>query len=133
MEISLGEIKSSPLLPVQKISVVKTFILSSIDLLLLNAEVGRSRFQVINKKIRGMINRELKIESLPIKCQHASRNYGGLSSPSLQDRGDVLTIRSFAQMTLSHNECVLAVMRQFIEDEGEFKRIETDANARFLD
>jgi hypothetical protein len=58
---------------------------------------------------------------------------GGLSYPSLRDRKDVLTIRSFAQMTLSGDDKIRDVMRQFIEDENKFRRIESDSNAIFLD
>jgi hypothetical protein len=63
------------------------------------------------KKIRRMINRELKIEGLPIDYRHASWRDGSLSYPSLRDRCDVLMIRSFAEMTLSHDECLPAAMR----------------------
>jgi hypothetical protein len=40
MDIILGKIMSSLLLTVQKIDVVKTFLLPSIDLILLNGEAG---------------------------------------------------------------------------------------------
>jgi hypothetical protein len=87
----------------------------------------------MDKKIREMINRELKINGLPIECHPASWRDGGLAYPSLRDRDDVLRTRSFAQITLSHDKCVRAVMRKFIEDEREFRRIETDAKVQFLD
>jgi hypothetical protein len=51
----------------------------------------------------------------------------------MRDSGDIFTIRSFAQITLSYNECVQAAMRQFIEDKRIFRKIETDVNAQFLD
>jgi hypothetical protein len=69
----------------------------------------------------------------PIECHDASWRNGGLSYPSLGDKGDVLTIRSFAQMTLLDDMRVRPATRQFIEDEREFRRIETDASAQFLD
>jgi hypothetical protein len=128
MAILLGKIMSSSLFTVQKIDIVKTFLLPSIDFLLLNGEIGRSQLRVMDKKIRGMINKELKIKGLSIECHHASWRDGDLSDPSLRDRGDVLTIRSFAQMTLSDDMGVRAAMRQFIEDERKFRRIETDPN-----
>jgi hypothetical protein len=34
---------------------------------------------------------------------------------------------------LSHDECIRAAMKQFIEDDREFRRIETDPHAQFLD
>jgi hypothetical protein len=43
MKALLGKIISSPLLTVQKIDVVKTFLLPSINFLLLNGEVRRSQ------------------------------------------------------------------------------------------
>jgi hypothetical protein len=50
----------------------------------------------MDKNIRGMIQRELKIKEMAIECDHASWRDGGVSYPSLRDRGDVLTIRLFA-------------------------------------
>jgi hypothetical protein len=79
----------------------------------------------MNKKIRGMINKELKIRGLRFECHHASWRNGGLSSPSLPDRSNVFTTRSFAQMRLSRDMRVRAVVRQFIADERDFRRIET--------
>jgi hypothetical protein len=61
----------SPLLTVQKTDLVKALLLLLIDFLLLNREVGRSELQVIYKKIRGIIHRELKIKGLPIERHHA--------------------------------------------------------------
>jgi hypothetical protein len=100
-EILFGKIMSSPLLTVQKVDAVKIFFLPSIDFLLLNREVGRLQLRLMHKKVRGMINKELKIKGLPIECHHASWRDGGLFYRNLRDRGDVLTIRSFTQMTLS--------------------------------
>jgi hypothetical protein len=124
---------SSPPLTVQKINMVKPFFLQSRNFLLLNGEIGRSQVKVMDKKIRGMINKELKIKGLPIECHHASWRDGGLAYSNMGDRGDVLTIQSFAQVTLSDDMGVRPAMRQFIEDEREFRRIETDINAQFFD
>jgi hypothetical protein len=71
----------------------------------------------MEKKIRGMINNELKIKRLPIECHHASWRDGGLSDSSLRDRGDVLKIRSFAQITLSDDMGIRVAMKEVIEDE----------------
>jgi hypothetical protein len=87
----------------------------------------------VDKKIRGMIKKELKIKGLSIECHQALWRDGGISYSSLRDRGDVLTIQSFAQMTLPGDIRVRVAMRQFIEDEPEFRRIETEPNAQFLD
>jgi hypothetical protein len=76
----------------------------------------------MDKKIKRMMNKELKIKRLPIECHHASWRRGRLFYPNLQERGDVLAIRSFAQMTPSHDDCVPAAMRQFIEDERIFRK-----------
>jgi hypothetical protein len=132
MEILLRKIISSALLTVQKIDAIKTFLLPSMDFLLLNGEAGGRDLEVMDKKIRGMVNRDLNIKGLPIECHHASWRDGGLSYPSLRDRGDVLTIRSFAQMTLSEDGVIQSVMRQFIEDERRFRGIQSDPDAPFL-
>jgi hypothetical protein len=87
----------------------------------------------MDKKTSGMIKRDLKIKGLLIEYHHASWRDGGLSYPSLRNKGGVLTIRSFAQITLSDDMGVRATMRYFIEEEREFRRIDTDPNAQFLD
>jgi hypothetical protein len=133
MEILLGKIMSSALLTVQKIDAIKTFLLPSMDFLLLNGEAGGRDLEVMDKKIRGMVNRDLNIKGLPIECHHASWRDGGLSYPSLRDRGDVLIIRSFAQITLSEDDLIQSMMRKFIEDERRFRGIQSDPDAPFLD
>jgi hypothetical protein len=65
MNILLGKIMSSPLLTVQKIDTMKTFVLSSIDFLLLNGETGVTQLQTMDGKIRRSINEDMKIK----KCQ----------------------------------------------------------------
>jgi phage terminase large subunit GpA-like protein len=63
---------------------------------------------------------------------HASWGDGGLSYPSFRDRGDIVAIRSFAQMTLSDDDRVRETMKQFIEDERIFQHIEQDPDAQFF-
>jgi hypothetical protein len=133
MEILLEKIMASPLLTVQKIDAVKTFLLPSIDFLLLNGEVGSRELRTMDRKIRGAINRDMKISGLPVECHHASWRDGGLSYPSLLDRGDVLTIRSFVQMMLSQDEGIRVAMRQCVEDERIYRGIDSDPEAAFLD
>jgi hypothetical protein len=95
MELLLGKTMSRALFTVQKIDAVIIFLLSSIDFLLLNGEVGGIELRLMDKKIRRMMNRELKIKRLPIECHHTSWGNGRLSHLSLRDRGDVFTIRPF--------------------------------------
>jgi hypothetical protein len=64
-----------------------------------------------------MINRELKAKALPLECHHASWRDRGLFPRSLRDKNNILTIRSFAQMTLSDDMGIRTAIRQFIENE----------------
>jgi hypothetical protein len=64
----------------------------------------------MDKNIRRMINEKMKIIGLPIECHYASWRDGSLSYPSTEEKGDVPTIRSFAQMTLSEDEGVRTAM-----------------------
>jgi hypothetical protein len=129
MEILLGKIISAWRSTVQQSDAVKTFLLPSTDFFLLNGGIGRSQLRVMDNKIREIITKELTIKGLPIECHYVSERDGGLSSPSLRGRGGVLTIRSFVQTMLSDDMRVCAAMRQFIEDEREFRRTEIDPNA----
>jgi hypothetical protein len=52
---------------------------------------------------------------------------------SLQDRGDILAIRSFAQMTLSEDSALRIAMGQCIEDERCFREPRSDPAALFLE
>jgi hypothetical protein len=85
---------------------VKTFLLLSIEFLSLKREVGRSSLRIRNKKIKRILNKDSKIKGLPIEWLHALWRDGGLSYPNLRDRGDVLTIRSFVEMTLSDDAVI---------------------------
>jgi hypothetical protein len=100
MEILLGKIMSSPLLTVQKTDVVKIFLLLLTDFLLLNGEVGRSQLQVIDKKIRGMINREVTTKGCQSNAITHLRRME-IYPTKVCEKYCVLTIRSFTQMTLS--------------------------------
>jgi hypothetical protein len=133
MEVSLGKVMPSLPLTVQKIDAVEIFLLPSIDFLLLNGEIGRSQLRIMDEKIRGMMNKKLKVKGPTIKCHGASWRDESLSYSNLRDRGDILTTRSFAQMTLSDDTWVRTAMRQFIKDKREFRRIETGPNAQLLD
>jgi hypothetical protein len=103
MEILLEMIMASPLLTVQKIDAMKTLLLPSIHFLSLNRDIGTSQLMQMDKRIRAIINEDMKIRRLPVECHHASWRDGGISYPNLVDRADVLTIRSFAQMSLSQD------------------------------
>jgi hypothetical protein len=96
MKIRMKKIMESPLLIVQKIDAIKTFILPQLDFAMFNGNVGEKQLSVIDKYIRGMIDNALKVRGLPVECHHASWRDGGLSYPSLVDRRNVLMVRSFA-------------------------------------
>jgi hypothetical protein len=87
MDIRPGKIMSSPLFTVQKIDVVKTFFLPSIDFLLLDREVGVAQLQTMNRKNRRSINEEMRIKRVPVEYHYASWRDRGLSSLNLQDSG----------------------------------------------
>jgi hypothetical protein len=128
----VDKIMYSVLLTVQKVDAVKTFVLPSLDYQLLNGAVAKKDLIEFDKHVRAAINRELKLSGLPIECHHASKNDGGLSYPKLTDRGDVLTVTSFGQLTTSKDEKVQAAIRQFIEGERIVRGIEEDETSRFL-
>jgi hypothetical protein len=104
MKVRLQKIMDSPLLTVRKIDALKTFVLPMIDFMMLNGDVGVKQLTVMDKCIRGKVDKALKVRGLPVECHHASWRDGGLSYPSLVDRRQVLLIRSFSQMLLSRDE-----------------------------
>jgi hypothetical protein len=75
------KIISSHLLTVQKIDVIKTFVIPCFDFLLLNGDLGRTKLNEIDSYIRDAINKMLKIPSLPKECHHISWKDGDFSIP----------------------------------------------------
>jgi hypothetical protein len=129
---TLEKIMQSELLTIQKVDAVKTFVLPMFDFMLLNGEVEKRDLKLFDQHVRGLIDKELKVRGLPVACHHASWRDGGISYPSLVDRGNVLTVRSFTQMALSKDEKVNMAMRTFIEDERKYRKIEVDEDSIFL-
>jgi hypothetical protein len=132
MRIRLKKIMESPLLIVQKIDAVKTFLLPTLDFMMLNGDVGESQLSAMDSHIRGRIDEALKVRGLPVECHHASWRDGGFSYPSLIDRRKVLMVRSFGQMMLSRDEKIRGAMKYFAEAERQLRCIEEDANSSFL-
>jgi hypothetical protein len=132
MKIRMKKIMESPLLIVQKIDAIKTFILPSLDFAMLNGDVGEKQLTTMDQHIRHLIDDALKVKGLPIECHHASWRDGGLSYPSLVDRRKVLMIRSFAQMMLSRDDKVREAMNWFAENERICRCIAEDTDSDFL-
>jgi hypothetical protein len=87
MKIRLKKIIESPLLIVQKIDAMKTFVLPMPDFMMLNGDIGEKALMMrMDKHIRGSVDELLKVRGLPVECHHASCRDGGLSYPSLVDR-----------------------------------------------
>jgi hypothetical protein len=66
MKICLKKMMESPLLIVQKIDVLKTFVFPILDFMLLNGDIDENQLTKMDKYIRGQINNELKVRGLPI-------------------------------------------------------------------
>jgi hypothetical protein len=132
MKIRLKKIMESPLLIVQKIDAMKTFVLPMLNFMMLNGDIGEKALMNMDKHIRGRVDELLKVRGLPVECHHASWKDGGLSDPSLVDRKRVLMIRSFTQMMTLKDEKVKKAMRWFTESERQYRIIEEDRNAQFL-
>jgi hypothetical protein len=120
MKIRLKKIIESPLLIIQKIDAMKTFVLSMIDFMMLNGHIGEKALMNMDKRIRGRVDELLKVRGLPVESHHVSWRDGGLSYPSWADRRRVLMIRSFTQMATSKDEKVKKAMRWFTERERQY-------------
>jgi hypothetical protein len=132
MKTRLQKVMESPLLIVQKIDAIKTFILPMLDFMLLNGDVPKTQLDRMDKTIRAAVDKALRVHGLPIECHHASWRDGGLSYPSLVDRRAVLLVRSFTQMTLSKDQKINTAMRWFVEGERIFRGFDDDPNSDFL-
>jgi hypothetical protein len=132
MKIRLKKIVESPLLIVQKIDTMKTFVFPILDFMMLNGDVGEKQVTEIDKYIRGRVDAMLKVRGLPVECHHASWLDEGLSYPSLVDRRRVLMIRSFTQMMMLRDETVYTAMRWFAEGERKYRNIGEDPQGNFL-
>jgi hypothetical protein len=126
MKVLVHKILNSPLLTVQKIDAIKTFVIPCFDFLMLNGDLSRTRLRETDSYIRGELNKMLKIPGLPKECHHMSWRDGGFSIPSLLDRSYVLSICSFAHMFLSKDPSIRAMTCAFIESERRFRQIPID-------
>jgi hypothetical protein len=132
VRIRLAKIIDSPLLTVQKIDTIKTFLLPMLDFTMLNGEVGVRQLRDMDQNIRGAVDRVLKVKGFPVEGHHASWNDDGLAHPSLLDRREVLLVGSLTQMTLSRDERVRRGTRWFAEEERRHRKINEDADSSFL-
>jgi hypothetical protein len=132
MRTRLAKIIDSPLLAVQKIDAIRTFLLPMLDFMLLNGDVGVKQLRELDQNIRGAVDRALKVTGLPIECDHASWKDGGLSYPSLLDRREVLLVRSLSQMMLSKDERIRRASRWFADEERRHRKIAEDHESKFL-
>jgi hypothetical protein len=71
MKIRLIKIMKSPFFIVQKIDAIKTFVLPSLDFALLNDDVREQPSLMIDKYIKGLIDKTLKVRGLLVECHHA--------------------------------------------------------------
>jgi hypothetical protein len=72
INIRLQKIIESPLLIIQKIDTMKTFVLPTLDFMMLNGDVGEKQLIKMNKYNRGRIDKMLKVRGLSIKCHYGS-------------------------------------------------------------
>jgi hypothetical protein len=72
MRVTLNKIIESPLPAVQKVDTIKRFLSPSIYFMLVNGDVGERQLEDMEKHIRASINKEMKIQTLPLECYPAS-------------------------------------------------------------
>jgi hypothetical protein len=96
MDTLMGKIMSSSLLTMQKTDGLKSLLQPSIDFHMLNGEVGVKQLLTAERKIKRATNDDMRVKGVPVECHDALWRDRGPSYPSLQDKGDILAIRSFA-------------------------------------
>jgi hypothetical protein len=72
MKIRFKKTMESPLLIIQKIDVLKTFVFPILDFMMLNGDIDEKQLIKMVKYIRRQINKALKVRGLPIECYHIS-------------------------------------------------------------
>jgi hypothetical protein len=60
------------LLTIQKINAVKTFLLPTLDFMMLNGDVGKKQLKKMDAKIRVQVDARLNVRGLPVECHYAS-------------------------------------------------------------
>jgi hypothetical protein len=51
---------------------MKTFVLPTVDVMMLNGDVDEKQVTEMDKYIRGRVDGMLKVRGLPVECHHAS-------------------------------------------------------------
>ena len=129
---TLEKIRKSALTITQKIHGIRMFLMPAIDHVLLNGEMSETTTTRLDKRVRATICSLLEARDIPKAQIHASWKDGGLSIPSVKDRQKVLTIRSFIQMVNNNDSIVKLMMRQAIQDERKYRKIQDSEDSTFL-
>jgi hypothetical protein len=132
MKILVEKIMNSPLLTVQKIDAIKTFVVPCFDFLMLNGTLSKKLLKSMDSFIRGKIDNLLKIPGLPKECHHMSWRDGGFSIPSLADRAKVLSICSFSHMILSKDPNIRQMTLAIAESERNFRHIPEESSQNLI-
>jgi hypothetical protein len=51
---------------------MKTFVLPVLDFMMLNGDVGEKQLMLMDKYIRGRVDKPPKVRGLTVECHHAS-------------------------------------------------------------
>ena len=129
---TLEKIRKSPLTITQKIHAIRMFLMPTLDYVLLNGEMRKTTATRLDKRVRATIGSLLEARGIPKAQIHASWKDGGMSIPSIEDRQKVLTIRSFLQMVNSKDNNVKLMMRQAIQDERKYRKVQESENSTFI-
>jgi hypothetical protein len=69
-DIKLQKILESKLLTVQKIAVIKLFLLPTRDFMMWNDDIGKKQLTKMDKMIRAEVDQLFKIRGLPVEYHH---------------------------------------------------------------
>jgi hypothetical protein len=116
----------------QKVHLVRTFILPSLDYLLMNGQVRTVDLKKLDTEIRKMFLTLMKGSKLPVEFFYTDWKDGGLGFHSLEERKKVLILSTFGHLCCSESEEVRDFSDDIIGRDISRYKIDQAENQNFL-
>jgi hypothetical protein len=119
MKENIGQIGRSHLNITQKLHAIKTFELPRIDFRMMCGDIYQSDLRDFDRWLRGQIMGWPNLHGMVTEIFQMSWRDGGFTLPSLEERQHTMVIRTILDMMSTTDRSLLAIMRQFEEEEAE--------------
>lgn len=132
MSRDIKKISNSSLKFVQMVDAIKRFIIPRIDYELFSSAAPTIQLELLDRKIRGVLNKATKAAGIPIDWFYTSQNDGGLNLQMLSERQKALTIRLYVGLSESNDSFVRDVLSASDDAELDYRTVLVNEDSEFL-